>query len=92
MLLVEAGGGHRVRPWVNIPVGYLHAIGNKHTDWRFRTHPEPACVACVSVCCMDALLVGCTKLARAGLAGGRCCIRGGSGSADAGMIYSRAAA
>ena len=40
VLLIEAGGSDRY-PWVHIPVGYLHCIGNPRTDWMYRTAPEP---------------------------------------------------
>ena len=40
VLLLEAGGPDNWI-WLHIPVGYLYAIGNKRSDWRFRTAPEP---------------------------------------------------
>ena len=27
--------------WIDIPVGYLHTIGNPRTDWCYETEPEP---------------------------------------------------
>ena len=39
VLLVEAGGRDNWI-WLHIPVGYLYAIGDKRSDWRFRTAPE----------------------------------------------------
>jgi choline dehydrogenase-like flavoprotein len=40
VLLLEAGGRDNWI-WLHIPVGYLYAIGNKRSDWLFRTAPEP---------------------------------------------------
>ena len=40
VLLVEAGGRDDY-PWIHIPVGYLHCIGNPRTDWLYRTEPDP---------------------------------------------------
>jgi len=40
VLLLEAGKSDAY-PWIHIPVGYLHCIGNPRTDWRFETDPEP---------------------------------------------------
>ena len=40
VLLVEAGGRDNY-PWIHIPVGYLHCIGNPRTDWGYRTRAEP---------------------------------------------------
>ena len=39
VLLIEAGGPDNY-PWIHIPVGYLHCIGNPRTDWLFQTEPE----------------------------------------------------
>jgi len=39
VLLVEAGGKDDWF-WIDIPVGYLYAIGNPRTDWCFRTEPD----------------------------------------------------
>src|ERR1035437_7307344 len=39
VLLIEAGGKDDY-PWIDIPVGYLHCIGNPRTDWLFQTEPE----------------------------------------------------
>ena len=39
VLLIEAGGRDNWI-WLHIPVGYLYAIGDKRSDWRFRTQPE----------------------------------------------------
>ncbi|OHC79334.1 MAG: choline dehydrogenase [Rhodoferax sp. RIFCSPLOWO2_12_FULL_60_11] len=39
VLLIEAGGKDDY-PWIHIPVGYLHCIGNPRTDWLFQTEPE----------------------------------------------------
>jgi choline dehydrogenase-like flavoprotein len=40
VLLLEAGGKDNWI-WLHIPVGYLFAIGNPKSDWRFQTEPEP---------------------------------------------------
>jgi len=40
VLLLEAGGKDDWI-WFHIPVGYLFAIGNPRSDWRFETEPEP---------------------------------------------------
>ncbi|HEY2417858.1 MAG TPA: GMC family oxidoreductase N-terminal domain-containing protein, partial [Steroidobacteraceae bacterium] len=40
VLLLEAGGADRWI-WLNIPAGYLFAIGNPRCDWMFRTQSEP---------------------------------------------------
>jgi choline dehydrogenase len=40
VLLIEAGGRDDY-PWIHIPVGYLHCIGNPRTDWLYRTEPDP---------------------------------------------------
>src|SRR5688500_8958029 len=40
VLLLEAGGKDDWI-WIHIPVGYLYCIGNKRTDWCYRTEPEP---------------------------------------------------
>ena len=34
--LIEAGGNDNYH-WVHIPVGYLYCMGNKRTDWLFKT-------------------------------------------------------
>jgi len=39
VLLLEAGGKDDW-VWIHIPVGYLYCIGNKRTDWCFKTEPE----------------------------------------------------
>ncbi|MBU3900797.1 MAG: GMC family oxidoreductase N-terminal domain-containing protein [Gammaproteobacteria bacterium] len=39
VLLIEAGGKDNY-PWIHIPVGYLHCIGNPRTDWLFQTEAE----------------------------------------------------
>ncbi len=39
VLLLEAGGGDR-HPWVHIPIGYLYCMGNRRTDWCFKTEAE----------------------------------------------------
>lgn len=39
VLLVEAGGADNY-PWIHVPVGYLYCIGNKRTDWLFKTEPS----------------------------------------------------
>ena len=39
VLVLEAGGDDNWI-WLHIPVGYLYAIGDKRSDWRFRTQPE----------------------------------------------------
>lgn len=39
VLMLEAGGKDNY-PWIHIPVGYLHCIGNPRTDWCFKTEPE----------------------------------------------------
>ena len=38
--LLEAGPPDR-NPWIHIPVGYLHCIGNPRTDWMYKTAPDP---------------------------------------------------
>jgi choline dehydrogenase len=40
VLLLEAGGKDDWI-WIHIPVGYLYCIGNKRTDWCYKTEPEP---------------------------------------------------
>jgi choline dehydrogenase len=40
VLLLEAGGKDDW-VWIHIPVGYLYCIGNKRTDWCYKTEPEP---------------------------------------------------
>ena len=40
VLLLEAGGKDDW-VWIHIPVGYLYCIGNRRTDWCFRTETEP---------------------------------------------------
>ncbi|MGE8498387.1 MAG: GMC family oxidoreductase [Pseudomonas sp.] len=40
VLLLEAGGRDNY-PWIHIPVGYLHCIGNPRTDWCYDTAAEP---------------------------------------------------
>lgn len=40
VLLIEAGGEDNY-PWIHIPVGYLHCIGNPRTDWCYETSPTP---------------------------------------------------
>ncbi|HUO01438.1 MAG TPA: GMC family oxidoreductase N-terminal domain-containing protein, partial [Rhizomicrobium sp.] len=40
VLLLEAGGKDNWI-WLHIPVGYLFAIGNPRSDWRFQTEAEP---------------------------------------------------
>ena len=39
VLLLEAGGKDDWI-WIHIPVGYLYCIGNKRTDWCYRTEPD----------------------------------------------------
>ncbi|WP_417310179.1 GMC family oxidoreductase [Devosia sp.] len=39
VLLLEAGGSDRYH-WVDIPIGYLFAMGNPRTDWMMVTEPE----------------------------------------------------
>jgi choline dehydrogenase len=39
VLLIEAGGRDNY-PWIHIPVGYLHCIGNPRTDWLYRTEAD----------------------------------------------------
>ena len=34
--LIEAGGNDNYH-WVHIPVGYLYCMGNKRTDWLYKT-------------------------------------------------------
>ncbi|WP_114287800.1 GMC family oxidoreductase [Candidatus Halocynthiibacter alkanivorans] len=36
VLLIEAGPRDSY-PWIHIPVGYLYCIGNKRTDWMYKT-------------------------------------------------------
>ncbi|MBF9030135.1 choline dehydrogenase [Rhodobacterales bacterium HKCCE3408] len=40
VLLLEAGGSDR-RFWVNVPVGYLYAMGDPTLDWCLKTEAEP---------------------------------------------------
>jgi choline dehydrogenase len=40
VLLIEAGGKDDWI-WIHIPVGYLYCIGNKRTDWCYKTEAEP---------------------------------------------------
>jgi choline dehydrogenase-like flavoprotein len=40
VLVLEAGGNDNWI-WFHIPVGYLFAIGNERSDWRFQTDREP---------------------------------------------------
>ncbi len=40
VLVLEAGGNDNWI-WFHIPVGYLFAIGNDRSDWRFQTDGEP---------------------------------------------------
>lgn len=40
VLVLEAGGDDNWI-WFHIPVGYLFAIGNERSDWRFQTDSEP---------------------------------------------------
>ncbi|MGZ8228689.1 MAG: GMC family oxidoreductase [Burkholderiales bacterium] len=40
VLLLEAGGKDNWI-WIHIPVGYLYCIGNRRTDWCYKTEPEP---------------------------------------------------
>ncbi|AIR88900.1 GMC family oxidoreductase [Pseudomonas cremoricolorata] len=39
VLLLEAGGRDNY-PWIHIPVGYLHCIGNPRTDWCFKASAQ----------------------------------------------------
>ncbi len=39
VLLLEAGKND-LYPWIHIPVGYLHCIGNPRTDWMYTTEAE----------------------------------------------------
>jgi choline dehydrogenase len=39
VLLLEAGGKDDYH-WIQIPVGYLHCIGNPRTDWLYSTEAE----------------------------------------------------
>lgn len=41
VLLLEAGGTDRHRPWFHVPVGYLYCIGNPRADWMLNTEPVP---------------------------------------------------
>jgi choline dehydrogenase-like flavoprotein len=36
VLLIEAGP-RDTYPWIHIPVGYLYCIGNRRTDWMYKT-------------------------------------------------------
>jgi choline dehydrogenase len=40
VLLLEAGGADDWH-WIHIPVGYLFCIGNRRTDWCYKTEAEP---------------------------------------------------
>ena len=37
--LLEAGGKD-MNPWIHIPVGYFKTMGNKSTDWCYKTEPD----------------------------------------------------
>ena len=39
VLLIEAGGKDDYH-WIHVPVGYLYCIGNRRTDWCYRTAQE----------------------------------------------------
>ncbi len=39
VLLLEAGKRDNY-PWIHIPVGYLYCIGNRRTDWLYKTEAE----------------------------------------------------
>jgi len=39
VLLLEAGGVDNY-VWIHVPVGYLYCIGNKRTDWLYKTEPS----------------------------------------------------
>ena len=39
VLLIEAGGKDDYH-WIHVPVGYLYCIGNRRTDWCYRTVQE----------------------------------------------------
>ena len=39
-VLVLEAGAHDNWIWLNIPVGYLFAVGNPRTDWMFSTQEE----------------------------------------------------
>ena len=38
--LIEAGGSDNYH-WIHIPVGYLYCMGNKRTDWLYKTSSQP---------------------------------------------------
>ena len=38
--LVAAGGNDNYH-WIHIPVGYLYCMGNKRTDWLYKTSSQP---------------------------------------------------
>lgn len=40
VLLLEAGGSDKYH-WIHIPVGYLYCMGNRRTDWGYKTVSEP---------------------------------------------------
>ena len=40
VLLLEAGG-RDINPWIHVPVGYFKTLHNPHTDWCYKTEPDP---------------------------------------------------
>lgn len=61
VLLLEAGG-HDLRPWVRIPVGYLYCMGNPATDWCYRTEAEPGLNGRALAYPRGRLLGGCSSI------------------------------
>ena len=40
VVLLEAGG-RDWNPWIHVPVGYFKTLHNPHTDWCYKTEPDP---------------------------------------------------
>lgn len=61
VLLVEAGGNDDY-VWIHVPVGYLYCIGNKRTDWLYRTDADPGLNGRQLVYPRGKVLGGCTSI------------------------------
>lgn len=61
VLLLEAGGRDNY-PWIHIPVGYLHCIGNPRTDWCFKTEAQPGLAGRVLGYPRGRVLGGCSSI------------------------------
>ncbi|MFY0619963.1 GMC family oxidoreductase [Shimia sp.] len=40
VILLEAGG-RDLNPWIHVPVGYFKTLHNPHTDWCYKSEPDP---------------------------------------------------